>query len=244
MRIAVEHFAIVGIDQRRAERAIDLAVSYGPPAARHEVEDVLRLLAPLAIEAPHPALHVVPDPHLAETMRANVAARLPRDGPLVALHISARKPSQRWPVERYAELARALHARVAARFILLWAPGSERNPQHPGDDEKARALAAALEGVPSLAVPTFRLAELIAALSACDAVVCSDGGAMHLAAALAKPIVCFFGDSTPARWRPWGVRHELLQPPSRDVVDLEVRDALAAFERLLASAGAQVSAGR
>src|SRR5262249_32777883 len=125
-----------------------------------------------------------PDAALAATMRANVAARVPGGGPLVALHISARKPSQRWPAERYAALGRALHERRGARLVLLWAPGSERNPRHPGDDEKARALMGLLEGVPTVPVPTFRLAELIAALAACDAVVCSDGGAMHLAAAL------------------------------------------------------------
>jgi len=119
---------IVGFTEGRgrAERAIDLGVPYGPGAARHEVEDVLRLLAPLGVPARDPELRVVPDPALAATMRANVAARLPEGGPLVALHISARKPSQRWPVERFAALARMLRERVSARFILLWAPGSER----------------------------------------------------------------------------------------------------------------------
>src|SRR5581483_4062556 len=68
----------------RAERAIDLAVPYGPPAARHEVEDVLRLLAPLGLPAGTPELRVVPDTALAATMRANVAARMPGGGPLVA----------------------------------------------------------------------------------------------------------------------------------------------------------------
>jgi ADP-heptose:LPS heptosyltransferase len=221
----------------RAERAIDLAVPYGPPAARHEVEDVLRLLAPLGIAAGSPALRVVPDAALEARMRANVAERVPGAGPLVALHISARKPSQRWPVERFAALARELHGRAGARFVLLWAPGSERNPLHPGDDEKARALVRMLEGVPAVAVPTFRLAELIAALSACDAAVLGDGGAMHLAAALGKPLVCFFGDSAASRWHPWGVRHELLQPASRDVADVTVEDAAAAFARLPLAAG-------
>jgi ADP-heptose:LPS heptosyltransferase len=225
---------IVGFTEgrARAERSIDLAVPYGPPAQRHEVEDVLRLLAPLGVSADAPELRVVPDAALAATMRANVASRIPGPGPLVALHISARKPSQRWPVERFAALARALHERAGARFVLLWAPGSERNATHPGDDEKARALAGVLAGLPALPVPTFRLSELIAALSACDGAVLGDGGAMHLAAALKKPIVCFFGDSTASRWRPWGVRHELLQPATRDVADVTVEEALAAFRRL------------
>jgi ADP-heptose:LPS heptosyltransferase len=81
-------------------------------------------------------------------------------------------------------------------------------------------------------VHTARLEVLVAALSQCDRLICSDGGAMHLAAALAKPIVCLFGNSDAERWRPWGVRYELLQPPSRMVADISVDEVLAAYDRL------------
>ena len=83
-------------------------------------------------------------------------------------------------------------------------------------------------------VPTHRLDELIAALALCDRVVCADGGAMHIAAALGKPIVCLFGDSDAARWRPWGVPYELLQPPSRNVADIVVENVMQAYQRLCA----------
>jgi ADP-heptose:LPS heptosyltransferase len=62
---------------------------------------------------------------------------------------------------------------------------------------------------------------------------------MHLAAALSKPTLCFFGDSPPERWRPWKTPHELLRPESRDLRDLKVEAALAGFERLRALALAQ-----
>jgi ADP-heptose:LPS heptosyltransferase len=87
--------------------------------------------------------------------------------------------------------------------------------------------------VPVVPVPTARLEELIAALAQCDRVICSDGGAMHLAAALGKPIVCLFGNSSAERWHPWGVRYELLQPASRNVADISVDEVLAAHGRLL-----------
>jgi len=76
------------------------------------------------------------------------------------------------------------------------------------------------------------LGELIAGLSLCERVVCSDGGAMHLAAALGKPIVCLFGRSDAARWHPFGVRYELLQPASLEVRDISVSSVAAALERL------------
>jgi len=56
---------------------------------------------------------------------------------------------------------------------------------------------------------------------------------MHIAAALGKPILCFFGNSGATRWRPWGVPHVLLQPPSMNAADVSVEDAYAAYERLL-----------
>jgi ADP-heptose:LPS heptosyltransferase len=81
--------------------------------------------------------------------------------------------------------------------------------------------------------PTERLGQLIGALAACDAIICSDGGASHLAAALGKPIVCFFGDSPVERWRPWGTPHKVLQAPSRRVELIDVVDAAAAFAALV-----------
>jgi ADP-heptose:LPS heptosyltransferase len=135
-------------------------------------------------------------------------------------------------VERYAELARRLHTEAGARFLLFWAPGSAADPKHPGDDEKAADLAARLAGLPLAPMPTQSLAELIAGLSLCDSVICSDGGAMHVAAALGKPLVCFFGNSDAVRWRPWGVPYRLLQAPSRDVADIRVEQALAAWQQL------------
>lgn len=193
----------------------------------HETEAVIRLLRPLGIdEAPGP-VRVFPDEQLAARVL------LPHgEGPVIALHISARKPAQRWPIERFAELAQALHTSYGARFLLFWSPGAEDHVQHPGDDDKASRLIALCEGLPILACPTYRLEGLIAGLACCDRVICSDGGAMHLAAGLGKPIVCFFGNSGAQHWRPWGVVHELLQPESQSVTDVSFNDALQAFTRL------------
>jgi ADP-heptose:LPS heptosyltransferase len=62
---------------------------------------------------------------------------------------------------------------------------------------------------------------------------------MHIAAGLGKPIVCFFGRSDPTRWHPWGVPHRALQPPSHEVKDITVAEALAAYESLIAGVAAR-----
>ena len=45
----------------------------------------------------------------------------------------------------------------------------------------------------------------------------------------------FFGNSGATRWRPWGVPHVLLQPPSLNAADISVDEAYAGYERLLGS---------
>ena len=187
----------------------------------HEVEDVFRLARLYGIEGEPPPLRVfAPPPGVRGELR-------------IAIHISARKPSQRWPGERYAALMRMLREQHAARFVLLWSPGSSDNPLHPGDDGKAADLLRQLgRDFPVEAMVTATLPQLIAALSACDAMVCSDGGAMHLAAGLGLPIVCLFGNSGATRWRPWGVPYRLLQKESLDVRDIAVAEVASAFNEL------------
>jgi ADP-heptose:LPS heptosyltransferase len=216
----------------RAARALDLSIPIAEVQGRHEVERVFTLARLFGIDGAIPGLTVVPDP--AEVAKARAAF----GGPTVGLHISARRPAQRWPAERFAELVERLHGEHHARVALMWSPGPANHPTHPGDDEKAQQiLARAGASARLVAYPTERLQQLIGALAACDAVICSDGGASHVAAALGKPMVCFFGDSPAERWRPWGVPVRLLQPGSRRVSDINVCEAAAAFASLGAEAG-------
>lgn len=210
-----------------AQRIIELNHS----DSGHEVAITWQLLASLGITGTPGPLVLQPDTQRRDEMRQIFG--LKGEGRCIALHLSARKPRQRWQVERFAELARHLLADgIANRILLFWAPGGENDPLHPGDDQKALQLMGLLGGLPVTPIPTHELADLVAGLSLADSVICSDGGAMHIAAALGKPIVCFFGNSSAERWHPWGVPYELLQKPSQDVADISVDEAYAAFLRL------------
>ncbi|HTY98541.1 MAG TPA: glycosyltransferase family 9 protein, partial [Rhodocyclaceae bacterium] len=216
-----------------AGTGIDLGVPVDD-RPRHEVENISRLLTPLGVDGPPPALQLRAQPEAAARARRRLAEAGWYDPvrPLAAIHISARKVPQRWPAERYAELMRRLHAERGCQFMLFWSPGDEDNPLHPGDDRKAAAILSACADLPVLAYPTTQLEDLIGGLSVCSAAVCSDGGAMHIAAGLGLPIVCFFGNSDAAKWHPWGVPHILLQKESRHVDDISVDEAFEAFRRL------------
>lgn len=242
LKLRRQHFDLVLLPGRSSASAMRFARWVAPhrilvqddsdqAAGQHEVEQCCHLLARMGLDYETPAPIVVPNK--GEQTRIEAALGESRPGPLIGLHISARKPSQRWSADRFATLARLLLQRHPdARFMLLWAPGSQDNPRHPGDDEKALAVQAAGAGLPIHPVATHRLEELIAALSLCDALVCGDGGAMHLAAGLGKPIVALFGQSDAARWHPWGVPHVVLQKPSQDVADIDVDEVAEALEGL------------
>lgn len=157
----------------------------------------------------------------------------------IGIHISARKPSQRWSEQAFAELMQQL-AQTASpnhplQFIVLWAPGDENNAQHPGDDQKAARLVASTRalniGAEIVPIATTRLEELIAAISLCDDFICADGGAMHIAAGLGKPIVCLFGQSSATHWRPWGVPYRLLQKETLQVLDISAAEVAEAYKQ-------------
>ena len=194
----------------------------GSLEGRHEVERAFALGASLGVQGTPGPLRVFPDAKKIEQVKKQVGEK-----PFVAIHISARRPAQRWPLDRYEKLIGELMKN--SPVVLLWAPGPGDDPRHPGDDDAAARIPAHANLVK---LPTPDLATLIAALSLAKLVVCPDGGAMHLAAALGKPIVALFGDSPVERWRPWGVPHRVLRPESRDLADLElapVIDACAAL---------------
>jgi len=209
---------------------LDLALPLDD-AKRHEVEDVFRAAAVYGVDTPPPACRVF--------VRASKPAG---QAVTVAVHISARKPSQRWPAQRFADTIKAIAETIPARFFLLWSPGDDTNPLHPGDDAKAQDVLRLTGGAAAVVPrPTQSLADLIAALAECDAMICADGGAMHVGAGLGVPIVCLFGNSDAARWRPWGVPYRLLQKPSADVADIGVSEVVAAFNALRADTPAHAA---
>ncbi len=223
---------VVGFsDGTPAARALDRSVPLSQVEGRHEVERVFALAAHFGIGDEIPPLRLVADP--AEAAKA-LAAFGGRPGRRVAVHISARRPLQRWPAERYAELMRRLSTEHGALVMALWSPGPPDHPRHPGDDDRIGRIRELLGAQAQVVLyRTQQLSELIGAFAVSDSVVCPDGGAMHLAAALGKPVVALFGDSPVERWRPWGVPHRVLRPDSRNLADLPLHAVLDAFRALI-----------
>ena len=123
----------------------------------------------------------------------------PRDDepPLVALHPGSGSYSvaRRWPVERYGELALALHRDFGARILLL--SGGEERALSPRLPQKL--------GYPewiemAVSLPFHQLARR---LNGAALFIGNDSFPMHLAALAGIPVVGVFGPSNHLAWGPY-----------------------------------------
>lgn len=123
-----------------------------------------------------------------------------RDELVVAIHPGAYYPSQRWPAERFGELARRILEHHDAKVILLGGRGE--------DDLLKRVKAVAGKGVQVFSNRGLR--ELMALLSRCDLLVCNNSGPLHIASALKIPTVSMVGPTVTPLWLPCGERDVVL----------------------------------
>lgn len=95
---------VVGFVDRAADRGVDQAIPYADGGHLHEVEDVFRLGEPFGVAGEPLRPQVYADPARLARVRAALSATAgaatlaAKAVPVIAVHISARKPSQRWPV--------------------------------------------------------------------------------------------------------------------------------------------------
>ncbi len=108
-------------------------------------------------------------------------------------------PTKRWFPERFAEAARLVAAERACQWVLF---GVAKDL--PLGEPVIQALGDRCENL----IGKTTLAELIAALRGCHAVLTNDTGTMHLAAWLGVPTAAVFGSTDPTLTGP-------LAPPER-----------------------------
>ena len=193
----------------------------------HEVERVFSLARPLGISGePGPLVFVPP-------LAAWGATRLkPGTRPLIGIHISSRKACNRWPLPHVVRLIESLtHERFGV--ALFWAYGEANDPRYPGDNAAARELTDRFGDALTI-YPMETLKDLIVGLAQTDCVVTPDGGAMHIAAALNKPVVALFCCTDPNYWRPWCNAHRVIKC-TQTMEDVQPDAVLAQIHALLAA---------
>lgn len=175
--------------RRTALRALLSVFGADPPLVRaHATRLYAEALQPLGIEAPGPLkINLSPRARaLAADALQGVAA------PAVALAPGARWATKRWPAERFAEVADALHAEGVS-IVLCGGPG---------DRDAFAAFRAATRAKVAADLSFLPIDALAAALARVQLLVACDSGPVHLATAVGTPALALFGPTSAARWGP------------------------------------------
>jgi heptosyltransferase III len=158
---------------------------------------------------------------------ADPVPRLSIDSPVSTLHPLALHPGsgserKNWPEPTWAELLESLVRSTAQTFLLV------------GGEAEGDRLERLASRVPSSRVRIARhlpLVELAGLLRACSAFVGHDSGISHLAAAVGRPVLALWKESSEAVWRPRGEQVRILRlQPGREASATEVASEL---EKLL-----------
>ncbi|WP_346828502.1 glycosyltransferase family 9 protein [Serratia inhibens] len=194
-------------------------------SGKHQVEHTYSYLSAITEQRiPIPPVRVFLTPEERQQAAQRMQKLLPPVGRVCAVHISSRSPKRRWPIERYAEIINRLVADQNTAVLIFWSPQGTLTPDDIGDQKRAEQLLALCQNERVALYPTASVRELLAGFDLCDRVLCSDGGQMHLAAALNKDMVVFFGDTNKESWHPWTGRYHILQTESGDCIDVTVDD--------------------
>ena len=144
---------------------------------------------------------------------------------LVGIHPGASVAEKRWPLERFAEVAKALASRPGVGVIVFI------DPEGYGSE---------IASTESPIAARTSLRELVALIARCDVLVCNDSGPMHIAGGVGTPTVAVFGSGV-ARWfAPVGNRHEIVSDDDSSNTGGGIRtvtaaSVLGAVDRLLES---------
>ncbi|HEX5645678.1 MAG TPA: lipopolysaccharide heptosyltransferase II [Nitrospira sp.] len=123
------------------------------------------------------------------------------DQPWVAMNVSARWITKRWPLSSFAGVIDRLHEEGRGPVVVI---GSAEDRC---DVDALRAVTTTPFIDLAGAVP---LGCLPALLSKAGAMITNDSGPMHIAAAVGVPVVALFGPTSEVRTGPYGTGHRVL----------------------------------
>ncbi len=204
---------------------VDLDWSLTP--SKHQSLRNADILAPLGITTtvPRYVLGVTPE----EDARAvALLAPLRRDHPLVfGLHPGAAKPGNRWPAERFAEVARRLYREYRNGLVVTIGPR---------DSAVFEQLTSLLD-VPHLFIRDEPIRNVAATINRLDFFLSNDTGPLHIAGALRSPVLGLFGPTDPRQWAPPGRSNHYLASKDGTIDSIGAEEVIS-MSRIIIAGGA------
>ena len=163
---------------------------------RHALQRYLDLLEPLGLQRPA-VIEYGLEPTAAEEEQVDGLLRgLDHGRPLVVMHPVALWDSKLWPMDLWAALA-AILAGQGCNMVITGTAADR-----PWAEAMVKGCDAAVAPRDLTGKTEMRI--LAALMKRADAVVSTDTGGMHLAAAMDTPVVALFGPTAPWRTGPFG----------------------------------------
>ena len=189
-----------GFDLRGRRHAYRVRVPRDAPGAGGRREHASSAHLRLAAAVGGVADDLAPRVTVSESARNRAAVLLAECGvrdpaSTIGLVAAGTWPTKTWPLSHAASLARRL---VGAGHSLLLISG-------PGEEAVSTSLASLAPGL--MRLPPCGVDELAATLARLRAVIGTDSGPRHLAAALGVPTYAWFGPTSPETWQPPGPLH-------------------------------------
>jgi len=168
----------------------------------HEVERLTHGIGSCGIGAREAHFPLPLNEQHASVVSAALNGFVPPGTAPVAIAPGAKRLPNRWPLDRYAEVAEALSTRG---FFVLLVGGA-------GDKDACQWIASRMSKEALNLAGRLSVLESCELLRRCAFVVCNDSGVQHMAAAVSTPCVSIFSDrDMRGKWRPYGPQHIVLQ---------------------------------
>jgi ADP-heptose:LPS heptosyltransferase len=183
-------------------RAPDSKEFYGTPSVHTVEHRISQFYSTGMPRGPIPRARIFPQPDaVASVTRVLAQNGIAPGDPYAVLQPGARLPGMRWPVEKFAPMARWLLETHGIPCVLNL---GER------DSEIAAEANREMRDCAILPEP-LNLRELIALVAGAKFFLGNDSGPAHIAAAAGLPCVVVFGSTNPVHWRPWQTMHRIVQ---------------------------------
>ncbi len=143
---------------------------------------------------------------------------------VIGVNISARDPARIWSIKKTAELCSFIVKNGQTPLVF----------STPDDRSEALKISAAVPG--TAAVPECETILHAAALvKDCGMMITPDTALVHIASSCSVPVLGLFlrGAGHMPLWYPWKVQSELIQTNTDRVMDIEVKDVIPGYRKLL-----------
>ncbi len=176
---------------------------YGVPAV-HTVEHRISQFYFTGLpRGPIPRAQVFAQPDAIASAAHKLAEKgIAAGAPYAVLQPGARLQGMRWPVAKFAKLARWLREKHGLASVVNL--GTR-------DEAIAAEVRSEMQDCAAVMDAQLDIRELIALIAGARIFVGNDSGPAHLAAALQRPSIVIFGVTDAVQWRPWQCDHRVVQ---------------------------------